>query len=114
MASEVKEFVEEVFRGSLNVSSMCLRTCQVRTYFCQNKQVTEHVVAIDLLHFCPQCSFFYDIGPPCDNLRRNLAHVILNGLHNVEKRLSNKLNTSSDSYRKSPSVGKMYFAVLYS
>lgn len=78
--SEVRDFIEEVSRGSLKVPHEC--TYELVRFGLTF--VTEHVVA-RLVAILSTMQQFYDIGPPCETLPRHLANVLLNGLHNLEK-----------------------------
>ena len=63
VASDVKEFVGAHLRCLINVP--------------------KNLSGSDI--FVLNAVFVYAIGPPCDNLLRYLASVILNGLNNLEK-----------------------------
>ena len=85
VTSEVKDFVEEVSRGSLKVPHQCTYEL-VRFGLTFVKRARHRACCRQrLVAILSTMQQFYDIGPPCDTLLRHLPNVLLNGLHNLEK-----------------------------
>ena len=86
VASEVKEFVAEVSRGSLKVSPQCTYELVIFGLTLVKISKSQSLLSpLSSYNFVHNAVFVYDIGPPCDNLLRYLASVILKGLNNLEK-----------------------------
>ena len=89
VSNEVSAFVEEVSRGSLKVPHQCTYDL-VRFGLTFVKKAKHRACCRQrLVAILSTMQLFYDIGPSCDSFLRHLANVLLNGLHNLEKRSSN-------------------------
>ena len=85
LTSEMKDFIEQVSRGSLKIPHMCTYEL-VKTGLCFVKKAKHRACCRQrLIKILSIMETFYDFGLSSKKLFKHLANVLLHGLHNLEK-----------------------------
>ena len=109
VTSEVKEFVEDVSRGSHKVPHQC--TYELVRFGQTFVKTARHRACCRyrLVRILTTMQQFYDIGPPSDTLLRRLGNVLLNKLHNLEKdQQTNELPRQTDIKKSAAYINSCY------